>query len=233
MGKLDLSKVNEVYNPLLIYRELLEKSLVPPDPADFFPDMPKREDIIRSFMSSIEAGQFENIALVGNGSRPKSTDYLQYYYHCLAPEDRYRVTIDCYVGDGYNFPRELIIGLKNIKPKDRLKDMGLLDVDAPITVYRASCTPPSEDIKNEVSWTVDKDVALFFYCKPRVVSKRKTHLYQALISPCDIIAYTNERGEAEVIQHNDVKSIQEIDPCMSTKECKAFLDEREALIAHA
>lgn len=225
MNKLDMRKAERTKNPLLIYNVTKDRQT---DPywQHIFSD-PNLEYRIRKFMESIEAGDIDHIMFAGDEGWPKCTDYLLYYYPCLDPKDRYRITINCYVKDGYNFPRKLIIGLKKIKPSGWLDNMKLPDLNAPVTVYRASRTPPGESIKNETSWTIDKDTAMFFYCRPRVVEKEETYFYQASILPKDIIAYTEERGEYEVIQHRGVFDVKPLDLNMSFEDCKTFLDERK------
>ena len=154
-------------------------------------------------------------------------DWLKENYYRMAPEDRYHRTIEIYVDDGYFFPHSYIIGLKRIKPDNYLDGLPeqYKDID-PITVYRASAMPASR-LEYEISWTIEKDVAIWFYQRLHPAVRR---LYKATISKGNIIAYTNERGEYEVLQHRGVKNIQAI-PVSDTEVERAVKKHNEALEA--
>ena len=84
----------------------------------------------------------------------------------------------------------------------------LKGVDA-ITIYRAG-EEPLEKSKYRISWTVSKDIALFFLNEWS--SRHANFLYRGKIRPEHIIAYCNEREEKEVMQYGHVYDIEDITP---------------------
>lgn len=76
-----------------------------------------------------------------------------------------------------------------------------------ITVYRAG----EENItkcKYRISWTTDRSVAEFFL--NTYIWRHATYLYTAQIRPADVIAYTDDRNEKEILQYGKVFNIQNI-----------------------
>lgn len=125
----------------------------------------------------------------------------------------YNLIRDVYTQDGYGFPRKLIIKMKKLShgiPEDERLE-GLCDGD-PVTVYRASATDNEKAIMDEISWTTNYDVAVFFaykeYLRFRDMGGESNiiplHIWKAEIPRKKIITYCNERNEYEVIQHHGV-----------------------------
>ena len=149
--------------------------------------------------------------------RDRMLPWLMENYERMSPEDRYQETLDVYaeLECTYKFPRKLLIGLKRIKPKDYLKDLPdyLEDTD-PITVYRG--TNAAEFLstaRTAPSWTIDKNVAIWFSQRFGVLSGvwggRSGKVFSATIEKDKIIAYMDS-SESEVVQHCGVKNIKEI-----------------------
>lgn len=126
----------------------------------------------------------------------------------------YRLILSVYTMDGYNFPRSLIIKMKSassaIQDEERLN--GIVAGD-PVTVYRASITTDKQAVRNEISWTTNYDVAVFFAYKEQLriddwfdEELEPLHIWKAEIPRNKIIAYTNDREEYEVIQHRGVQN---------------------------
>ena len=89
---------------------------------------------------------------------------------------------------------------------------GTCTIYEPVTVYRASNTPP-EDMpysEYEYSWTLSLDKARWF--KQHHTARFKTpdvyHVYKGKLRPNYAIAYTDERNEQEFIQVNSVYDIE-------------------------
>lgn len=154
------------------------------------------------------------ITLAGNWGMWRSANILSVVYEKFSDmEILYRCIIDTYVGDGYNFPKRVMIKAKKIShcisQGERLGD--LLPGDL-ITVYRAANTPISK-VHNDISWTTEKNVAVWFANRGSYFSDGKItllHVYQGQIQREKIIAFTNDRNEYEVIQHSSVKNIVEL-----------------------
>lgn len=77
-----------------------------------------------------------------------------------------------------------------------------------ITVYRSG-EEEIEEAPECCSWTLSKDVADFFMYKYR--NRHANYIYKAKLATKDVIAYTNEREEFEVIQFCSVYDIEILD----------------------
>ena len=75
---------------------------------------------------------------------------------------------------------------------------GLANSRGVITIFRGECTE-SIPIKKAASWTIDKEVAEFFRRRYLFLTPGETKIYTAEVNPCNVIAYTNERKEKELI----------------------------------
>ena len=86
-----------------------------------------------------------------------------FYKEFKNPSILFKLIISVYTMDGYNFPKSVMIRAKKIAPAipeaERLN--GLPDGDT-ITVYRATVEPISSKAKNGLSWTTNKNVAIWF-----------------------------------------------------------------------
>ena len=74
-----------------------------------------------------------------------------------------------------------------------------------ITVYRAG-EEPIDKAKYRISWTSDIEVAKFFLNE--YIHKHAKYLYKGKIKPSKIIAYTDVRGEREIMQYRNVYDIE-------------------------
>lgn len=130
------------------------------------------------------------------------------FYDEVPDNMKYDFAIDAYIHHGDSIPavRKAVRGaLKYGRPTlpEELKG-----VDA-ITIYRAG-EEPLEKSKYRISWTVSKDIALFFLNEWS--SRHANFLYRGKIRPEHIIAYCNEREEKEVMQYGHVYDIEDITP---------------------
>ena len=128
-----------------------------------------------------------------------------------------------YSSDGYNFPKDLIREFQKlfeaIEPEERIfcrpedEKTSLPDV---LKVYRATESSPRK-AKWEYSWTINLQCAGFF------AARRDPHIkiMEGEIKKADIIAYTNERHEFEVIQYGKVYNIKEM--AMSDKQKESLM----------
>ena len=128
-----------------------------------------------------------------------------------------------YSSDGYNFPKDLIREFQKlfeaIEPEERIfcrpedEKNSLPDV---LKVYRATESSPRK-AKWEYSWTINLQCAGFF------AARRDPHIkiMEGEIKKADIIAYTNERHEFEVIQYGKVYNIKEM--AMSDKQKESLM----------
>lgn len=144
----------------------------------------------------------------------------------MSPCDRYQRTIEIYTSNIYHFPRKYIIGLKKIRPIDYLKELpAALAASDPLTVYRAT-SMNAQEVQNEISWTINKNVALWFYNRLHPAVRR---LYEATINKDRIIAYISS-DECEVLQHRGVVGVHEI-TCTESEIAIAVAEHRKQLEA--
>lgn len=184
------------------------------------------QEIQDLFKSGNEQRAAEIISLrFGNHTIYRSAYVLSLFYNRFTDQATlYRCIIDVYVNDGYNFPKRLIMRAKRIAPQippsERFSD--LPDGDT-ITVYRAT-SAPIEQARNGVSWTTNKNIALWFAYRFADHNNDPLHVYTGTIQRNKIIAYTNERYEYEVIQHRNVKVMGELHPTLAEVD-EAFVEK--------
>ncbi len=129
------------------------------------------------------------------------------YYEDMPIEYRRDFVIGCYshVGDGVPGCRKALRSL----PKNGINELPEQYRNTPfIYVYRGG----EEEItkaKYRISWTLDQDTAYSFLKK--AYKKTSMHLYKGKIKPEDVIAYSNDRNEFEVMQYGKVYDIEQID----------------------
>lgn len=128
------------------------------------------------------------------------------YYDKVPDNLKYDFCIQAYLHHGDSIPavrKAVREALKYGKPK-LPKNMQNADF---IEVYRAG-EETIDKAPYRISWTTKKEVALFFLNEWR--ERHANHLYKAKIKPQDIIAYTNDREEFEIMQYRKVYDITEI-----------------------
>ena len=158
---------------------------------------------------------------------------LKCFYDRFSDRELYPLIINVYVNDGYDFPKQLIMKAKKIRPEDRFEkpleeeygyeqfnDMPEGDI---WTVYRATYNP-IEKVKYDPSWTIDLGCAAWFANRPKRFDQEPMSLYKAKIKKADVIAYTDDRSEKEVIQYRSVYDIEQI--YLSEDEMLAQIEER-------
>lgn len=166
-------------------------------------------EVYRLLQEGKEQEAADMIPLISNQGKWKSSHVLQMVYEKFSDMGiLYRCIIDTYTHDGYNFPKRIMIKAKKIAPTmTSAERWGELPPGDLITVYRAASTPIST-VRNDLSWTIKKDVAVWFANKEAHLPP--LHVYQGQIQRDKIIAYTSNGTEYEVIQHGSVKDIVEL-----------------------
>lgn len=124
-------------------------------------------------------------------------------YDEIPDKYKYDFAIAAYQHHGDSIPavRKAVRGARKYGKPILPEDIAALDE---ITVYRAGEEVLSK-CKYRLSWTTSKEVALFFL--DWYGGRHARYLYCAKIRPADIIAYTDERKEKEVIQYAKVYDI--------------------------
>lgn len=144
------------------------------------------------------------------------------YYKDIPDDLKFDFLIDCYVKDGDSVPqvRQLIRGARKYRYSP-LPDE--LERQSKIVVYRAG-EESIDKAKYRLSWTIDKQVALYFrYLYNN--GEHAQHLYKGEISPDKVIAYTDDRSEKEIIQYRNVQNIVEFFEAVDVEELKRKYSE--------
>lgn len=130
------------------------------------------------------------------------------FYNEIPDNLKYDFAIRAYINHGDSLP-EIREAIKNARKYGSPELPPELLTQEAITVYRAG-EETAQEAAGRISWTTDIKSALFFF--DTWTGRHAKHIFTGMIKPCDIIAYTNERDEHEIIQYNGVYNIQEIDP---------------------
>lgn len=146
------------------------------------------------------------------------------YLKCkdLIPLDAlYNVTIDVYAEDGFDFPKEIIAEIKELRPLDYLRFLPRrLKAKDVVRVFRVSSTPPNEisNLSSEISWWANPQAAFGTWkFRQKKCSQTPWYIYTAHISHNDIIAYNPYLDE--VMQLNNVFDVHHIDLAALHKLC--------------
>jgi hypothetical protein len=128
------------------------------------------------------------------------------FYDEIPDNLKYDFAISAYQHHGDSIPavRKAVRGAAKYGKADLPAELQAKEV---ITVYRAG----EEDItkcKYRISWTTDRSVAEFFL--NTYIGRHAAYLYTAQIRPADVIAYTDDRQEKEILQYRKVFDIKDI-----------------------
>ncbi len=137
---------------------------------------------------------------------------LQIGKHIIPKPIQYQIAIDLYTdkGDLYSEIMDIVKNGKEYRPDDWNKEMPeCVRNETTFTVYRAGAEN-IDDAAECMSWTLWRDVAEWFAERHEHYGQGTQHLYKATISADDVIAFTNERQEFEIIQYQGVREIGEI-----------------------
>ena len=129
------------------------------------------------------------------------------FYSEMPNEFRRDFVVGCYIHHGDSIPacRRAI----RMLPKNGIKELpSELAIQPYIVVYRAG-EEPIEKAPYRISWTCDERIARFFFREYE--NRRAQFLYKAKIRPVDVIAFTNEREEMEILQYRKVYDVRLIE----------------------
>lgn len=144
--------------------------------------------------------EFINIALSKYQVMPDAF----FFYDKVPDELKYNFAIEAYGNHGDSIPavRKAVRSARKYGAPTLPDEIAKQEV---ITIYRAGEEPPRL-APYRISWTTDFDIALFFLEKWQ--GRHANYLYQGKIKTADIIAYTDDRNEAEVMQYRKVFDIE-------------------------
>ena len=129
-------------------------------------------------------------------------------------EIKCRYALQHYYSHGDHSPiiRKYVRRAKIIRPdnwRDALPE-SVRDIEM-FTVYRGGIGS-IERAPLSISWSLSYDVAEWFAHRSELFYRCPCHVYQGTIHADKVIAYLPERSEFEIIQHRNVKDVQEITP---------------------
>lgn len=130
------------------------------------------------------------------------------FYDDVPDDLKYSFAIEAYQHHGDKIPavRKAVRQAHKYGKPDLPADLAAVDT---ITVYRAGEEPITK-AKYRISWTTSIETARFFL--ETYIGRHATHLYRGKIRPADVIAYTNDRNENEIMQYRKVFDIEELAP---------------------
>ncbi len=134
--------------------------------------------------------------------------------HLMPLEIKCRYALQHYYSHGDHSPiiRKYVRRAKIIRPdnwRDALPE-SVRDIEM-FTVYRGGIGS-IERAPLSISWSLSYDVAEWFAHRSELFYRCSCHVYQGTIHADKVIAYLPERSEFEIIQHRNVKDVQEITP---------------------
>ena len=141
-------------------------------------------------------------------------DLLYKCEHLMPLEIKCQYALKHYYSHGDHSPiiRKYVRRAKVIRPenwRDALPE-SVRNLDS-FTVYRGGIGS-IERAPLSISWSLSYDVAEWFAHRSELFYRCPCHVYQGKIHADKVIAYLPERSEFEIIQHRNVKDVQEITP---------------------
>ena len=135
---------------------------------------------------------------------------LEYAYPYLPDEYKFRIPTDCYTQNGDHMPivRKYVRQARKYAPIEKRIPAEMIPMKE-ITIYRAGIEP-MDKAKYRISWTTSIEKAQWFYDRALHFGSPVCHLYRGVIRPEQIIWYTDDRNEKEVMQYGSVRDIEEI-----------------------
>lgn len=129
------------------------------------------------------------------------------FYKEVPDDMKYNFAVSAYQHHGDSIPavRKAVRSARKYGAPSFPEDLEGVEV---FTVYRAG-EEPKDKAKYRISWTLDKEMALFFMNE--YGNRHASHLYRAKIRREDVIAYSNDRKEEEIMQYRKVYDIEEIE----------------------
>lgn len=157
-------------------------------------------------------GEWESVSQYICGYADTGAIVLQIGKNIIPKPIQYQIAIELYTdkGDMYSEILDIVKSGKEYRSDDWNKEMPeCVRNETTFTVFRAGKEGINEATES-MSWTLWRDVAEWFAERHEHYGQGTQHLYKATISADDVIAFTNERQEFEIIQYRGVKDIEEI-----------------------
>lgn len=157
-------------------------------------------------------GEWESVSQYICGYAETGAIVLQIGKHIIPKPIQYQIAIELYTdkGDMYSEILDIVKNGKEYRSDGWNDEMPeCVRNETTFTVYRAG-EESIDEATEPISWTLWRDVAEWFAERHEHYGQGTQHLYKATISADDVIAFTNERQEFEIIQYQSVREIEEI-----------------------
>lgn len=146
-----------------------------------------------------------------------AVEALLMLYDEIPDKQKYQIVFDVYTNlkSPAKDLKKLVYDVKKYRPNKNITPLKKkVDGNNNLTVFRG-VGKKEKSPQLSLSWTLKKEVALFF-ARDYFITKSRTdtfYLYTGEINIDDVIHYTNGRKEFEIIQYRSVKNIRE--ECLS------------------
>ena len=164
-------------------------------------------------------GEWESVSQYICGYAETGAIVLQIGKQIIPKPIQYQIAIELYTdkGDMYSEILDIVKNGKEYRSDGWNDEMPeCVRNETTFTVYRAG-EESIDEATESISWTLWRDVAEWFAERHEHYGQGTQHLYKATISADDVIAFTNERQEFEIIQYQSVREIEEI-PLLGVSE---------------
>jgi len=165
-------------------------------------------DIIHKFA---DAGQWESFLLAfGNHSNGEGLDRwgaFEIFFDKIPDDKKHEMTMLVYTScEGIGqYMNKYLQAIKKLRPADLLEPIREhIDEKGFLTIYRGGVEVANPTLQK--SWTVSKDIAEWF--AKRYGFMGDSIVYRGIIKESNVIAYTNDRQEQEIIQYRNVKNVE-------------------------
>ncbi|MCR5088083.1 MAG: hypothetical protein K6C08_01050 [Oscillospiraceae bacterium] len=163
-------------------------------------------DYLAEIEAHAQAGEWEEVCSIITLRPLIMEEGFELYYNHIPDEMKYKFVTGLFTnhGDKHDNIRKALTKV-HAYGKSKLPEW----MGDTVTVYRGGCESIDE-APRAISWTTEQNVAEFFANRKTVRHGQVAHVYRAMIRAEDIIAFTNDRSEQEVMQYCSVYDVEEI-----------------------
>lgn len=147
------------------------------------------------------------------GAHTLREEFLE-HRNTIPRERLYQETLDVYYKVGFDFPKEAILDIMELRPDNYLDNLPeKYKCFDEIPVIRVSTTPPQsvQNVVDEISWAAAYKYAVYFHEAKRRLRKKKSYFYIGTIRKEDIIGIKCEPC-FELVQVGAMQNITLVPP---------------------
>ena len=160
---------------------------------------------------AVKSGDWEKVHSLITLNPEIMEDGLKRIYPLLPDESKFSIPTNCQTHHGDQMPgiRKYVRQARKYAPIEKRIPAEMIALPE-IEVYRAG-EEPIDKAAYRISWTTSLDVAKWFYDRAITFQWPQRHIYKGIIKPGEIICYSDDRQEKEVMQYNNVRNIVELE----------------------